>query len=116
MGPAISVRMASASCLRLGMYGPKSLGPERRQKFLNNAPAAILERLLESADDFVAKRVVGADRSNLLVTLIASPLPEGMARLRARPAGPDQVGKLAGIALRQVVRCRDRDDVDGLAR
>src|SRR5262249_8550441 len=52
---------------------------------------------------------------SLLVAVTASPLPERMARLRPRPAGPNQEWKLGGIALRKVVRCRDGDDVNRVA-
>ena len=69
---------------------------------------------LEAADDLIAESIVGADRDDLLVALVAGPLSERVARLRARPAGPDHVRKFGQVALRQVVSRRDRHDVDRL--
>jgi len=74
--------MASASALMVGMNGPKSLLPSGGQIFLDDLAAAILVRLLETADRLVTERVVGADRDDFLVALIASPCSERVVRLR----------------------------------
>src|SRR5262249_37933652 len=72
--------------------GPEVLGADRRPDLLHDLPAAGLEGALETADDLIAERIVGADRRDLLVTLVAGPLPERMARLRAAPARAEEVG------------------------
>src|SRR6516162_7180597 len=59
----------------------------RQHELVIARPAAGLECALEAADDLIAERIVGADRRDLLVALVAGPLPEWMARLRAAPAG-----------------------------
>src|SRR5581483_7039502 len=92
------------------------LGAERRPDLLNHLSAAMLECLLEAADHLVAKRIVRTNGGDLLVALLASPLSERMARLRARPAGADEIGKLRKIPLCQVVGGRNRCDIDRLAR
>src|SRR5262249_24774266 len=74
-----------------GNVGPKFLGAERRPDFWDDLPAAGLECALEAADDLIAERIVGADRRDLLVALVAGPLAERMAWLRAAPAGADHV-------------------------
>ena len=74
--------------------GPEVLGAERRPDLLDDLAAAGLERALEAADHLVAEGIVGADGDDLLVALLAGPLAERMARLRARPAGADEVGIL----------------------
>jgi hypothetical protein len=94
--------------------GSEILGAERRPDLLDDLPAAGFERALEAADNLVAERIIGADRGDLLVALIAGPLPERMARLRAAPAGADQVRIFGEIPLRQVVGGGDRHDINGL--
>src|SRR5215469_9766023 len=89
------------------------LGADRRPDLLDDLPAAGLECPLETADDLIAERIVGADRRDLLVALVAGPLPEWMARLRAAPAGACEVGIFGQIALGQIVRCRNGRDIDG---
>ena len=91
IGPTISEKIASASALMRRDVRPEVLGAERRPDLLDDLPAAGLEGALEAADHLVAEGVVGADRDDLLVALFAGPLAERMARLRARPAGADQV-------------------------
>src|ERR1700730_11752468 len=71
--------------------GAEILGADRDPDFLNDLAATILERLLEAADHLVAEGIVGADGGDLLETLVAGPLAERMARLRARPAGADEI-------------------------
>src|SRR5262252_4399472 len=93
--------------------GPEVLGADRRPDPLDDLPAAGLECALEAADDLIAERIVGADRRDLLVALVAGPLPEWMARLRAAPAGADEVGILGQIALSQIVGGRNGRDIDG---
>ena len=51
---------------------------------------------------------------DFLVALVAGPLAERMVRLRARPAGADEIRILAELPLRQVVGRRDRGDVKRL--
>ncbi len=63
--------------------GPEVLGAERRPDFLDHLAAAILERLLEAAEHFVAEGIVGGDGDDFLVALVAGPLAERMVRLRA---------------------------------
>src|SRR5262249_55951365 len=92
--------------------GAEVLGAERWPDLLNDLPATGLERALETADDLIAKSIVGADRRDPLVTLVAGPLPERMAWLRAAPAGADQVWVFGQIALGQVVGRRNGHDVD----
>ena len=58
---------------------PEVLGAERRPDLLDDLPAAGFEAALEAADHLVAERVVGADRDDLLVALLAGPLAERMA-------------------------------------
>ena len=52
------------------------LGAERHPVFLHNLTAAILEGLLESANLLVPEGVIGADRGDALIALLASPLPD----------------------------------------
>src|SRR5258708_19945016 len=68
------------------------LGADRRPDFLEDLPAAGLEGALETADDLVTEGIVGADRGDLLVALVAGPLPKRMAWLRTGPAGADEIG------------------------
>src|SRR5262245_18883768 len=66
--------------------GSKVDRTERGPDFLYDPASAILERLLESAYDFVAEGEIGADRDYPLISLLARPFAERMAGLRARPA------------------------------
>src|ERR1051326_1316107 len=84
--------------------GPEILGGERRPELLDDLAAALLERLLETADHLVAERVVGGDHRDLVVALIACPLAERMARLRARPARAHEIRIFVELALGGVVR------------
>src|ERR1017187_7328225 len=59
---------------------PEILGAKRGPDLLDYLAAAVLERLLETADRFVAEGIVGADRDDLLVALLAGPLAERMCR------------------------------------
>ena len=90
---------------------PEVLGAERGPDLLDDLAAAILKRLLEAADDLVAEGVVRRDRDDLFVALIARPLAERMMGLRARPAGADQIREVLELALREIVRRRDRRNV-----
>src|SRR6266852_4336273 len=69
------------------------LSAKRRPDFLDDLAAAILERLLETTDDLVAEGIVRADGDNLLVALVAGPLPERMAGLGACSTGSDEIWK-----------------------
>src|SRR6185503_11680 len=90
---------------------PEILGAERRPDLLDDLATAILERFLEAADGFVAECVVGGDRDDLLVALVAGPLAERVVGLRARPAGADQIREILEPALREVIGRRDGRDV-----
>jgi len=61
--------------------GPEVLGAERWPDLLDDLSAAGLERALETTDDLVAESIIGADRGDLLVALLAGPLPKRMAWL-----------------------------------
>ena len=89
------------------------LRADRRPDLLDDLPAAGFEGALEAADDLVPEGIVGADGGDLLVTLIAGPLPERMARLRTAPARADEIGIFGQIALGEVVSRRNGRDVDG---
>jgi hypothetical protein len=80
---------------------PEVLGAERHPHFLHDLAAAILEGLLESANLLVAEGVIGADRGDALIALLASPLPERMGRLRRDPRGEYGVRKFVGLTLGQ---------------
>ena len=88
--------------------GPEVDRSERRPDLLDDLAAAGFERLLEPADGLVAEGIVGGDRHDALVSLLAGPLPERMGGLGARPAGAHEVGILVGVALRQIIRGRNR--------
>src|SRR5215468_9935886 len=67
------------------LYGgnerPKIDGSERWPDFLDDLAPAFFEGPLEAPDALVAEGVVGRDRRDALVTLLAGPLSEGMGRL-----------------------------------
>src|SRR4029078_6681676 len=69
---------------------------------------------LEAADGLVAECVVSGDRDDLLIALVAGPLAESVVGLRARPACADQIREVFELALREVVRRRDRRNVHRL--
>src|SRR5262249_14204386 len=91
--------------------GPEVLGADWWPDLLDDLPAAGLECALETADDLVAESIVGADRHDLLVALVAGPLPERMAWLPAAPAGADPVRIFGQTGVGQVVRRRTGHDV-----
>ncbi len=94
---------------------PEILGAERYPHFLHDLAAAILEGLLEPANLLVPEGVVGADRGDTLIALLASPLPERMGRLRRDPRGQYRVRKFVGLTLGNVVPGGDGTDEERLS-
>ena len=94
--------------------GPEVLGADRRPDLLHDLAAAVLERLLEAAERFVAEGIVGRDGSDPLVALLARPLPERMTGLRRHEGRAHHVGIFLEVALPQVIGRRNRADVEHL--
>src|SRR4029434_434568 len=94
--------------------GPEILRAERHPYLLDDLATAILESFLKAADLFVTEGIIGRDRDNALVAIIAGPLPEWVVRLRRHPTGEHEIRIFVDLPLREVVSCGDRADVKHL--